>query len=152
MARLSEAQRLAANAASRKWRAKNRPHIRAKGKVWRDANRERRRITARQWQIKNATRIAEQQRLRREADPQAAREYARKAKGLPAPTRSEPAECECCNIDVVLLPRGLCLDHDHMTGKFRGFICTRCNVAIGALGDSITGVKRALKYLETYSV
>ena len=40
------------------------------------------------------------------------------------------------------------LDHDHETGKFRGWLCTSCNLGLGKLGDSISSVKKALKYLE----
>jgi len=39
-------------------------------------------------------------------------------------------------------------DHDHMTNDFRGWICTKCNLAIGTLEDSIENLKRAISYLE----
>lgn len=39
-------------------------------------------------------------------------------------------------------------DHDHNTGKFRGWLCIKCNTAIGHLGDSITGLQRAITYLK----
>lgn len=41
----------------------------------------------------------------------------------------------------------LAVDHDHETGKVRGLLCTRCNKAIGALGDSHESIARAVKYL-----
>tara|TARA_R110002153_G_scaffold245912_2_gene401483 strand:- start:766 stop:1221 length:456 start_codon:yes stop_codon:yes gene_type:complete len=41
-----------------------------------------------------------------------------------------------------------CLDHDHKTGKFRGWLCNKCNSALGLLGDNINYIQRALKYLE----
>lgn len=74
------------------------------------------------------------------------REWARAAKGLPAPDRAEPARCECCG----RLPNGrggLHLDHNHKTGHFRGWLCHSCNVGIGNLGDSIEGLQRAVYYL-----
>lgn len=40
------------------------------------------------------------------------------------------------------------LDHDHETGKFRGFLCGRCNKGLGLLGDSIEGLQRAIEYLQ----
>jgi hypothetical protein len=40
------------------------------------------------------------------------------------------------------------LDHNHDTGKFRGWLCARCNSALGWLRDDIENVRRALKYLE----
>jgi len=39
-------------------------------------------------------------------------------------------------------------DHDHVTGAFRGWLCGKCNTAIGKLGDDIAGVERALRYLK----
>jgi hypothetical protein len=39
------------------------------------------------------------------------------------------------------------LDHDHKTGKFRGYLCIPCNMGIGQLGDDIAGLERALSYL-----
>ena len=40
------------------------------------------------------------------------------------------------------------LDHDHDTGKVRGWICSPCNVTLGAFGDNTINLKRAIKYLE----
>ena len=43
----------------------------------------------------------------------------------------------------------LCLDHDHKTGKIRGFLCRTCNMAIGALSDSIPTLQAAIDYLRS---
>ena len=56
------------------------------------------------------------------------------------------AFCDLCNKPP---KRNLCLDHDHTTGRFRGWLCYRCNVSIGQLGDSILGLQRAISYLES---
>lgn len=40
-----------------------------------------------------------------------------------------------------------CCDHDHATGRFRGWLCHRCNRAIGLLGDSIELLEKAAQYL-----
>lgn len=66
---------------------------------------------------------------------------------FPTPTRPRPEICECCG----LVPNGrgtLHLDHDHVTGEFRGWLCYKCNAAIGLLGDNVAGVRAALIYLE----
>ena len=45
---------------------------------------------------------------------------------------------------------GWCLDHDHLTGKNRGLLCSSCNMALGLLQDSIKILKFATIYLEKY--
>ena len=42
------------------------------------------------------------------------------------------------------------LDHDHKTGAFKGWLCNKCNSALGFFEDNINYVKRALNYLEDY--
>jgi len=45
----------------------------------------------------------------------------------------------------------LCVDHDHVTGKARGLLCGTCNTAIGALGDTVEKVWKAVAYLSAAS-
>lgn len=44
--------------------------------------------------------------------------------------------------------KAFCIDHDHKTGKFRGYLCHDCNRALGQFGDSIEVLQNAIKYLE----
>ena len=39
------------------------------------------------------------------------------------------------------------MDHDHSNDKFRGVLHDNCNKGIGLLGDSVEGLRRALRYL-----
>lgn len=54
------------------------------------------------------------------------------------------------------LPRrnidALRVDHDHVTGKVRGLLCTPCNQAIGHLRDDPRLLRKAAAYLESYQV
>tara|TARA_R110000803_G_scaffold171747_1_gene234653 strand:- start:47 stop:511 length:465 start_codon:yes stop_codon:yes gene_type:complete len=43
-----------------------------------------------------------------------------------------------------------CLDHSHITGKARGWLCHKCNSAIGWLNDDSSNTRRATEYLERY--
>lgn len=43
--------------------------------------------------------------------------------------------------------RRLELDHDHESGRFRGWLCSPCNRGLGLLGDDLSGVERARMYL-----
>ncbi len=59
-----------------------------------------------------------------------------------APPR--PDNCECCGkADPKLFL-------DHADNKFRGWLCNACNAGIGALGDNLEGVARAITYLQTH--
>lgn len=39
------------------------------------------------------------------------------------------------------------VDHDHLTKKVRGLLCSNCNAGIGHLKDSISILESAIKYL-----
>lgn len=51
-------------------------------------------------------------------------------------------KCEICGT-----PNNLVYDHSHDSMKFRGVLCSRCNVGIGILGDNEEGVLKALEYI-----
>lgn len=55
----------------------------------------------------------------------------------------KPDICDCCG----KITSRFCLDHDHKTNKFRGWICDDCNTGIGKLGDTKEGLKTAYDYL-----
>lgn len=38
-------------------------------------------------------------------------------------------------------------DHDHETEQFRGWLCHKCNLGLGNLGDDAERCKRAMEYL-----
>jgi hypothetical protein len=66
--------------------------------------------------------------------------------------RSKPLDlkCECCGKEIT--ESEFRFDHDHTTGKFRGWICDVCNVTIGKMGDtrdSVTSyIGSLMKYLK----
>lgn len=75
----------------------------------------------------------------------------RKLMGYPLPTRPRPDHCECCGLEPEKGHKRqfiLGLDHCHVTGVFRGWLCGRCNRAIGSLGDNVAGLMRAVRYLK----
>lgn len=42
----------------------------------------------------------------------------------------------------------LVIDHCHASGKFRGLLCYRCNLALGQFGDDISVLENAVNYLK----
>jgi hypothetical protein len=62
-----------------------------------------------------------------------------KCVGSPAPA------CELCRKEGPTV-----LDHCHVTGRFRGWLCGECNVGLGKLGDDLASVRRAIAYLERW--
>jgi hypothetical protein len=106
-------------------------------------NREYKRKQRAEMTVRDKQNLAAWEKARRSKKPG----YWRKRRGLPDPTRVEPARCECCGG----LPNGrgkLHLDHDHATGKFRGWLCAKCNLGISLLGDLLVGTRNAVAYLE----
>lgn len=39
------------------------------------------------------------------------------------------------------------IDHCHETGEFRGWLCHKCNRALGGFDDNVLNLQRAIKYL-----
>lgn len=114
-------------------------------------NRERERAAERRYWETNRADILARKRKRYAENPQKecdrVREKMRehKRKGLPQPTRICPSLCECCgNIPG---KNSLHLDHCHLTGLFRGWLCGKCNMALGLLGDNAAGVANLARYV-----
>ena len=54
-----------------------------------------------------------------------------------------PERCEICGESGKIV-----FDHNHNTGEFRGWICGKCNVAIGMIDENIEKLLKIKKYLE----
>ncbi len=59
--------------------------------------------------------------------------------------------CIICGVDERNCSRKLNLDHDHKTGKFRGWLCGKCNTAIGLLNDSPELIFNVALYIENHN-
>jgi len=57
--------------------------------------------------------------------------------------RKRPENCELCGDTG-----RMCFDHCHKTGKFRGWICIRCNFALGYVRDNEEILLKMIDYLK----
>jgi len=64
----------------------------------------------------------------------------------PIPSIDKPYSCDCCNKQIITT-KTLQLDHCHVTGAFRGWLCKECNISMGNLGDNIEGMIRVIYYM-----
>jgi hypothetical protein len=60
--------------------------------------------------------------------------------------------CAICNDHEDSVGKKMFVDHDHVTGKIRKLLCTKCNVGIGMLKDSADIMERAAKYIRDHNV
>lgn len=59
------------------------------------------------------------------------------------PSLEEPDKCEACG-------KGgkICMDHNHKTSTFRGWLCDDCNLVLGRAKDDVNILKSLVQYLE----
>lgn len=90
------------------------------------------------WRLLNLDKMNEYNRQWRERNKETAeyRTRRRKQRGYPDPTRPEPTHCEMCG-NLPNIKKYIYLDHCHRTNVFRGWLCGKCNIGLGALGDDI---------------
>jgi hypothetical protein len=65
-------------------------------------------------------------------------------------TMREAQDGWCANLGCP--NRATDVDHCHSTGKVRGFLCHRCNVALGYLGDDVNRILLLASYLRDHQI
>lgn len=96
------------------------------------------------WQRNNPAKRAAATKRWMQKNPEVVRARDRRARGLPLPSRPDPGICERTGCTRTFR---MSLDHCHITGKFRGWLCFACNTGIGKLGDTEEGLLEALNYI-----
>lgn len=63
--------------------------------------------------------------------------------------RPRPDKCEVCSGTDSHL--GVVFDHCHVSGKARGWLCAKCNSALGLVNDDPQGLRALAAYLEAFA-
>ncbi len=64
---------------------------------------------------------------------------------------SQQCKCAICKIDLPMSGGFTHLDHDHLTGKLRDFLCTNCNRGLGHFKDNKDVLMAAINYLQAHT-
>ena len=142
-------------ASSLKWAAAHREEIRAHGRAarlaWTPEQHAKDQEKSRRFYIahreENLTRIKKS----RAADRPKWNAYSvnsRKRKREKLAGRPRPELCEICGRPPIGKWKVLHFDHDHETGAFRGWICHKCNTALGLADDDPKILLKLVEYLK----
>jgi hypothetical protein len=157
----------------REWRAKNQEKSRTIAKKCYETNKEKAQVRSRkyyqlnketiqetrvdyikEWNENNREKINENKRRRYHKNPAKfcldRRKLAIRTKyGLTleeynSKFESQHGLCSICGGDA------LALDHCHLTGKVRDFLCNRCNLTLGNINDNVEILNKMISYLQKW--
>ncbi len=151
-------------ALKRAWREANREKVKIQEK---DSKQRQRLKDPEKFQATRTRRQRERRRLLQETNPEILRERQRRfltrkspewhaqrtanrralreaKKSASASGRPRPDKCDICGGNRIRIV----FDHCHDTGKFRGWICSPCNVVLGLMNDDPILLRKLADYLE----
>lgn len=65
--------------------------------------------------------------------------------------KSQDYKCAICKIELPKSGNFTHLDHCHLTGKIRSFLCTNCNRGLGHFKDSKEFLMAAIQYIDAHT-
>jgi len=142
--------------ASDKYCATHREEIRIRDKIYRVTHRKEIRARAKNYYAKHPEKMRAKTRAYRARHPERAKINNRIYRFLHYGIsqieyddlfNSQDGACAICR-KPNWNGRGPNVDHDHITGKVRGIICSSCNTALGMIGDNPNIARAMADYLE----
>ncbi|KKL18363.1 hypothetical protein LCGC14_2476280 [marine sediment metagenome] len=127
---------------------------------WQRRNNKKSRARSRAWRMENKARCTHSARMiaspkkRFWASLYDARRKAKTKGHLPCTATLDEIKsaftgfCFVCGVPEIECKQRLCMDHCHETGRFRGWLCGRCNRASSYLGDSPQVMRILAEYIE----
>jgi hypothetical protein len=127
----------------KEWRAKNAEKVLADRKRYKDANRNKVREAARRyyWETKETRKEALRANYTKQNRKRPVLNLARNEAAL---GRKKPDACDACGGN----DGGIVFDHCHDRGHARGWLCDRCNCALGFVRDDIPRLRKLIAYLQ----
>ena len=138
-----------------KYMKENREKVLANQKTYREAHREEKKEWMQKYEEENREAIAVRKKKYHEDHPEVELRRCCKKVGITIEYyNSLPKECGACHTKDPGSRKGKSLkswplDHDHKPGgKFRGLLCSPCNLALGLLKDDPERCRALVTYLE----
>jgi len=120
----------------------NKEKYAAKSKAWREANPEKAKQNRANYYLNNKSKeLAYSTRYNRHKKTGVSQEQ------YLAKLNEQGGVCAICKQADT---KALAADHCHITGLFRGLLCSNCNRGLGYMKDNITILKQAVEYLNDY--
>jgi hypothetical protein len=137
------------------WRKQNPDKRAAQDKRYRERHPETNRKSALKYRAANLDKVRDEEasraRAKRRNDPEGQRirnarfRAKREADRVRIAGRPRPEVCDICDGNHHL---GIVFDHCHASGRFRGWLCDRCNKTLGLVKDDVGLLMKLANYLE----
>jgi len=115
---------------------------------WAKNNKDKVNKAARKYKKKNPDKVKKWYRAK------VYRKYGLTVEDFDAQYNKQYGCCAICGKHSLELSRALDIDHNHITNKNRGLLCSQCNLAIGLFKvdeEEINLLQKAIEYIKDYS-
>lgn len=131
---------------SRRWKKDNPEKVKKINRRWYKANSEKARERSRKYYKRNPEEVKERNRK------QCLKKYGLSLKEYARIFRKQGGVCAICGEPEQQPKRKyLCVDHDHRTEKFRGLLCSECNLIVGIVEKNPLVLQKVTTYLSKHS-